>query len=282
MKSRTRMLLATLALLALTVMVQARIAAPLPIPQRLAQADCVVVGKVVSIEDKTVSAPVSRDEPEKAEFKIALVKIDEGLFGAKGLTHVRVGFLPRNVQVGRSRFEHMNYAVGQEACFILRKHSADPSFFVAPAYYLVIPKGDKTYVNFDEDVKRIRQCTQALEAPDAALKSKEAGDRFLAAALLIGRYRNPELGTKTEPIVAEQSQLILAALAGADWTQRDPQTQLTPHQVFAMLNLQAADGWNPPVFKDVLKEFPVAAQKWLKDHPDYRIQRYVPDSAPKK
>jgi len=276
------MLSATFALLALAVLVQARIAAPMPIPQRLAQADCVVVGKVVSIEDKTVSASVSRDEPEKAEFKIALVRIDEGLFGAKGLTHVRVGFLPRNVQIGRSRFEHMNHTVGQEACFILRKHSTDPSFFVAPAYYLVIPKGDKTNPNYDEDVKRIRRCAQALEAPDAALKAKDASNRFLAAALLIGRYRNSEIGAKTEPIATEQSKLILGALAEADWTQRDPQTQLTPHQVFAMLNLQAADGWNPPVFKDVLKEFPVAAQKWLKDHPGYRIQRFVPDSAPKK
>ncbi|MBL8797348.1 MAG: hypothetical protein JNM56_25830 [Planctomycetia bacterium] len=279
MKPRTVLASVGVWSLALVCTVQARIAAPMPLPLRLANADCVVVGKVVSIEDKTVAAPLERGGDQKVEYKIALVKIDEGLFGAKGLTHVRVGFLPGNAQVGRSRFEHMYHAVGQEACFILTKHFADPSFLVAPAYSLVIPKGDKAGTNFDEEMKRVRRCTQVLNDPDAALKAPTAGDRFLAAALLIARYRNADRGTKTEAIPAEQSKRILAALAEADWTQRDPQTQLTPHQVFAMLNLQAADGWNPPVFKDVLKEFPVAAQKWLKDHPDFRIQRYLPDAA---
>lgn len=278
MTSRTRIFFALLACLTSAVAIQAKVAAPPQIPQRLTQADCVVVGKVVSLEDKTVMLAATRDDAEKQEYRVALVKIDDGLFGAKGLTHVRVAFRPVAARGGRTRFEHLNHTVGQEACFILTRHFAEPGLFVAPAWYQVLDKSGKGMGDYDAELKLLRRCTKILEEPDAALKSKDAADRFLAAALLIGRYRNADLGTKTEPIPAEQSKLILAALAEADWTQRDAQTQLTPHQVFAQLALQPADGWKPPIFKDVLKEFPIAAQKWLKDNPNYRIQRYVADA----
>src|SRR5262249_47355424 len=67
-----------LVVLALTAPVSA---APLPpppgLPQRLAWADCVVVGKVESIEEKTVKAPRGRGDKEEVEFQVAVIKIDD-------------------------------------------------------------------------------------------------------------------------------------------------------------------------------------------------------------
>src|SRR5262245_6716279 len=68
-------------------------APPPPISQRVAQAPVVVVGKVTAIEDKTVSATPYPGVKEKSEYHVAVVKIEDALVGAKGLTHIKVGFL---------------------------------------------------------------------------------------------------------------------------------------------------------------------------------------------
>src|SRR5437763_10625695 len=82
-------------------------AKPLPpppgVPQRLAWADCVVVGKVVSIEEKTVKAPRFPGDKEQGEYQVAVIQVDEALRGAKGLTHVRVGFFPPGDTASRGR-----------------------------------------------------------------------------------------------------------------------------------------------------------------------------------
>src|SRR5690348_6150763 len=68
--------------------------APAPISQRVATADCIVVGKVIGFGDKTVSVPVAPGAKEKQEYQIALVKIETNLRGAKGMKEIRVGFIP--------------------------------------------------------------------------------------------------------------------------------------------------------------------------------------------
>src|SRR5947207_2802786 len=92
-----RMLGAGLAGLLCLVLVQAaqalRIMNVPSAPQRLAQADVVVVGKVTAVEDKNVMAELSPGNKEKAEFRVVVVKIAEALVGAKGLTHVKVGYV---------------------------------------------------------------------------------------------------------------------------------------------------------------------------------------------
>ena len=49
--------------------------APQPIPQRVATADAVLVGKVTNIEEKTVAAPAFPGAPQKVEYQIAVVKV---------------------------------------------------------------------------------------------------------------------------------------------------------------------------------------------------------------
>jgi hypothetical protein len=279
-----RTALAALALLFLTAPLTALMVAPTPIPDRLALADAVVVGKIVSIEDKTVAAKRFPGDPNKSEFKVALIQIDDPLYGAKGLTRVRLGFVPPPPQVqpnpgrpviggGINRFPQMNHAVGQEACFFLKKH-ADGDFYVAPMYFDVI---DKKVAGFDKEIAQVKQCAKLLENPGASLQAKNADERLLTAAMMLTRYRTPPAGVqnpKTEALSAEQSKLLLEALASADWSKRIDGTQVSPQMVFFRLNLTAKDGWTQPKNG---QEIPAAAQKWLKDNADkYRVQRFVP------
>ena len=59
-----------------------------------AQADIVVIGKVVEVEKDTVEATAFKGAPkgEKTSYKIAVIKIEEAIIGGKGLTQFRVGF----------------------------------------------------------------------------------------------------------------------------------------------------------------------------------------------
>src|SRR4051794_6877488 len=66
--------------------------APSPLAQRVVTADVVVVGTVTSLEPKTIRAARFPGDREKGEYRVAVVKVEEGLVGARGLTHVRVGF----------------------------------------------------------------------------------------------------------------------------------------------------------------------------------------------
>ena len=95
-----RVFLAGLASLSCLVLVQAvhafaiRRPAVLPAPQRLAQADVVILGKVTAVEDKTVKAERFPGDKEGGEYRVAVVKVSETFFGTPVLTHVKVGFLP--------------------------------------------------------------------------------------------------------------------------------------------------------------------------------------------
>jgi len=57
------------------------------------RADIIVVGKVTAIEPNAVLVE-RRPGADKVAHMVATIRIDESLLGAKGLTHVRVGFVP--------------------------------------------------------------------------------------------------------------------------------------------------------------------------------------------
>ncbi|HKB04174.1 MAG TPA: hypothetical protein VKD90_18265, partial [Gemmataceae bacterium] len=61
---------------------------------RAVQAEVVVIGKVTEIEKDAVEGPAYAGAPkdQRATYKVAVVKIEDRLIGAKGLTLVRVGF----------------------------------------------------------------------------------------------------------------------------------------------------------------------------------------------
>src|SRR5262249_11390638 len=138
------------------------------------------------------------------------------------------------------------------------KHPKE-DFYTAQNYFDVI---DKKSPNFAKELAEAKKAAKLLADPKAGLKAKDADDRFLTAAMLIIRYKTPKGdGAKLAPVDADQSKLILLALADADWSPKAGRFMMTPQAMFSRLGVTAADGWTPP--KDY-KEFPDQAKKWLK------------------
>jgi len=285
------LLAATLALLGLSSPAEAVAVRLVPLPERVAMANIIVVGKVTAIEEKTVPAHQFPGAKENADFTIAVVEIKDALLGAKGLTHLKVGFVEPKAPAGGAdktgglrrpplRVQPVVLAKGQEGCFLLNQHFEE-SFYVAPGFDYVL---DKTNANYDKELGTVKHCAKLLSDPEAGLKSKSADDRSTTAGLLIIRYRTAlTANPKEETIDAEQSKLILQGLADGDWSKAFSPTELAPQMIFGRLNLTDKDGWKPGPFQSFQKEFPEAAKKWLKDNADsYCIKRFVNDTKEKK
>jgi hypothetical protein len=254
------MLGALAGLFVLAAPLSARIIEPPPVSDRVAASAAIVTGKITAIERRTVKAK------DGTEYRIAVVKIDEGLLGAWGLTHVKVGFVPTPYH---DNWE--NLRVGQEGCFILSKVAGQP-FLVIPSYDRRLLKSE--YVeHYEKNLAAIRRCARALENAAAGLKSKDPEERYLAAAMLVKKYRGPrgEPG-KFEPIPLAQSKPILEALASvATWRNNREDRGLNPSTVFYQLGEKP--GWTSPGSFD---QFVEAAPKWLKANAGtYRLQGRV-------
>jgi hypothetical protein len=272
---------------------KAMMIAAAPIPQRVAQADVVVVGKVTAIEDKTVSATQAPGTKDKVEYHVAVIKIKDDLLGAKGLTHIKVGFIvPKEiptpppgpggaVRLPIRRYPTVKLEVDQEVCAFLKKHH-DGEFYVAQNYFDVI---DKKAPDFDKQVEQAKKCAKALADPKASLKAKDAGERLLTAGMLVSRYRTFRgPNAKTEAIDADESKLIMNALAEADWTKVSRDT-VSPLQAFAQLGVTEKDGftWKPaPGVALPPNAYQNAAKEWVKANAEkYRIQRFVAEKKDK-
>jgi len=124
--------------------------APSPIPDRVALGQVIVVGKVTSIEDKTVNAKRFPADKEKGQFGIAVIEVADGILGAKAKTKLRVGFIPPAPNPGQPQIGGGYHppvpTVGQEACWRLTKHF-DGDFYTATMYYDTI---DKKSPNFEK------------------------------------------------------------------------------------------------------------------------------------
>jgi hypothetical protein len=289
--------LSCLALLAFVLPVGAMMIAPAPVPQRVATADVVIVGKVTAFGDKTVSVRPFPGATEKSEYQVAIVRVDDALVGAKDVKEIRVGFRlppppppPPVVRPGGGpvaivpfrKWREPSLVLDQEAMLFLVKHP-EADFYVMPAYFSIVNKKDNP--GFAGDLAEVKKAARLLADPKAGLESKDGEERLLTAGMLISRYRTPRMGgaPKTEPIDAAQSKLILQTLADADWKAAPRPglfNQMTAQALFFRLGLQPKDGWTQP--KD-FNELPDAAQKWLKDNVNtYRIERFVTDEKTEK
>jgi hypothetical protein len=243
--------------------------APPPVPQRVTLADAIVVGRVVEVEEEPIEAyPLLkiRGGP-KVSFQIARVRIESTLRGTVG-EQVRVGVGP-----GRAM---PRLKAGQTGCFFLRKHP-EQAFSVLSAESDFIERGKAE--QYDKDVALARRCSGLLADTEAGLRSKDADERLLTAAMLIFNYRTVRWayrrGPKTEPIDAEQSRRILAILAEGPLEDEAARKPMGRVFLFFRLGVTAEDGWKTP---RNLKDLPAAVAKWLADHGGtYRIGRYVSD-----
>src|SRR5262249_31121127 len=177
----------------------------------------------------------------------------------------------------------VNWTPGQEACLFLKRHYSGE--FYESGFDNFIRK--ELNLNFVKDLDLTWKCVKLLGAPEKSLKSSDVKDRLLTATMLIRKYRGPaptfmdlnapaKKSPKQEPISAEQSKLILKALAEADWSlAKEPfPSPSHPVNLFRRLGLTAKDGWplnqkpvNPLDGKAGYRahqEITAAAKKWLK------------------
>jgi hypothetical protein len=267
-------LLAVMILLVLAQPLQAGFPTiPPPLAQRVATADLVVLGKVTAVDDEPVQAyPLARSATTpKVAFQVTTVRVESVIVGAEKLDEVRVAFMappaPNKPRV--------TLRAGQAGCLFLRKHPEEPFHVVSTQWDLI----DGTSKDFAKDLALIRRCARLLADPGPGLRSKDADERLLTAAVLVFHYRTVRYVYKgpprTEPTDAEQSRLILKILGDGDLEPPDLDEPFTRLSLFLSMNLSARDGWVPP---RALREIPDAARKWLDEHTEsYRIPRFVPD-----
>ncbi len=278
-----------------------RVAGPIiqPIPQRVMQAETIVVGKVTAVADKNTSAIRFKGDTQKAEYRVFTVKVDSALKGVNGLTHIKVGCMlpmaPAQVDPAPVDGPRLKPAFrpirpfpiqqppmlekDQEVLLFLQPHVSEP-------FYIVNAMGDVTDSkagNFKADVELAKKVVKVLAEPMTSLKAKEPADRYLAAALLLAKYRTQNGPAKEEEISAEESKLILQGLAAGNWDapqvgRFDP---YAPMQVFYQLQPQNAGFVQPQNFQEV----PAAMKKWLEENTGkFRVKKFVavaPVPAPK-
>ena len=141
----------------------------------------------------------------------------------------------------------MNLQIGQDGMFTLNMHPQE-KFYQMPAYNAFVNRQNNA--NFDNDVKTAKQVGKVMANPAASLKSEDKQDRYLAAAVLIARYRTPANPTgrpmKQEPIDAAESKLILKGLSDGNWNDNRYNASIpNPFELFNQLGVNQKDGSTP-------------------------------------
>lgn len=256
--------------------------------EKLVRSDVVAVGKVTAIEKDDVLAPQFPGAPEKVAYKIAVVKIETGLFGANNVTHVKIGFVPPvgdpnapqpgGGRPGRGGYQPVNITKDMEALFYLKKHHSADFYTVEP---IMAPAGTKDE-GYKDQLELVKKGAGVIADPMKALKAEKADDRLFAAALLVTKYRSyPDNAPEVEnvKIGADESKLILKAIAEGDWKKDQDGISPHPYQAFSMLGLQPANGFKFPQVKpgeDFIAKTKEAFTAWLADAgKDYQITKLV-------
>jgi hypothetical protein len=245
-----------------------RIRVVTPIPERVALADVIVIGKVASIGKKPVMVKESGLNREVA-YSVAVFEIKETLKGTKGAKKIEVGILGAQ-QPGQPRIPSLQTTTltqGQDLCLMLKKHESGKFHVLVGGYDYNLNKKSPNYRNSEALTRR---CVKLLANPDKSLKSNVRSDRVLTASMLVYQYRDP-VGSKEDEIDANQSKLIMRALAEGDWTDVQP--------VFFRLGPTEKDGWKgPQAVRGRTQPLGLAARQWLNANiSKYRIKRFVPD-----
>lgn len=293
--------------LAVTPAVALRVAMPnLTTAQKAVQADAVVVGKVTEIEKEEVEVTPYQGATDKVKMKVAAIKIEDGLIGAKNVTHVKVlmpgaaGEQPVIDQPGgpaarpaigrippRGGFGQVTLKEGDEGMFFLAKHPTAANYYVInPGNQPVAAKDE----NYKTELTKVKATVSVLADPMKALKAEKAEDKLAAAATLVQKYRRGlSVPSKEEAIPAEESKAILKIIADADWmaaTKPQPGVvvdyQAQPANLASMLGLFPGSPNGParvtvkPGENYQAKSAEAFKEWYAKSGDKYEIKRFVP------
>ncbi|MBI3822790.1 MAG: hypothetical protein HY289_08935 [Planctomycetes bacterium] len=253
--------------------------APPPGPIRIVNSDAVFVGRVLEMEPVDVDAKRFPGAKDTVKFRIAVVKVNQAIYGLKDEKTIRVGFVPfvapkpgQPIISGGGRSPQLT--VGQDGLFMISKH-VDGKFYLAPNYGYFVASQDK---KIDEEIKTAKKVVTIMGNLKAALEAKDADDRLLAAAVAVGKYRTQKapFPNTEEPIDADESKAILKVIISAKWVQPKVFGETNPQTLFFQLGINQKDGWTPPRMTKSPEELRLAVEAWYRDHGDYRIKRFVP------
>jgi hypothetical protein len=250
--------------------------APAPhMATRFGMADAIVAGQVLAFEDQDRLVIPFPSTSTKLPYRIAVFRVTENFLGAKGQKTVRIGF-PVPPKSGKPLYRYApNFQPNQQGLFFLKKHFQEP-FLVAPNYYdFINSNNNPTFIPQRDEV---RVLARLLVDPLASLQSKNAEERLQTTAVLIARYRlaHGNVPAKPEPIAAEESRLILRALADADWNKPRKFNEVSPVLLFGQLGIGLRDGFQPKT-NLAPNDYTAAMRAWVQEHAaTYRIQRVVP------
>jgi hypothetical protein len=210
---------------------------------------------------------------------VAVVQVEERLFGSTVTREIRVAFTPPAGRGGG-----IPLLAKQEGILFLTKAPSAKGMYVMPNYYDFIDKSGND--EFKSQVDMLRRDGKLLSDPLSSLKSKDADARLATTLMLLNRYGTSVPGMKLEAIPAEESKMLMSNLAEANWAINNPRLgyQLSPRAMFARLGATAADGWTAPA----AEKFEEAAKAWLKENAGkFKIQGYIrpkaePDAEPSR
>jgi hypothetical protein len=252
-------------------------AGAVPLPDRIAQADLVVRGKVTAVEDKSVPVAPLPGSADKVAYRVLGLKVDEVLIGDKDTKKIRVG---HGVKINPPQVpppQALAIEEGWEGLFFLKKHHQGKFYVNFSFFNGMIPASES---DFNKSLETSRTLAKIILDPVAALKAENADNRYLAVAMLIGKFRPRVVKgqhQKEEPIDAGVSKLLLKALAEADWKYDRNWLDVYPahpYDLFKQLGVTKVDGYEPPATGD--RDTLAATHKWLLDHQNkYTVKRLV-------
>jgi hypothetical protein len=262
--------------------------------------DVVIVGKVVEVEPGTIELPLFKGAPknQNVKYRVAIVKIEDPILGASGITRVRVGYhaeppmtpgpelppppgLTAPVATGMA----LVLTPDTEGCFKLAKHPG------SDFYVLTGSLTRKKDPNFAKEVEKLKKVARAMNDPVAALKAKDLDDRFEAAQIILQRYLIPQGSNKREPVPDEENTLLVALLKDLPWLPADGKRtradgKVVPHRAALWYSINPAEfGFkrpdppkrnpgNPPPNMDKLMD--EATTKFLSENGDkIKLKRFV-------
>jgi hypothetical protein len=243
-----------------------------PVPERVARADVVAVGTVTGIEEKVVEAEQFKGG-KKIRFRIAVVKVTDGLLGAEGVTQLKVAFVPAEDQPNDGlRIPTAVLEKDDEVLLFLGKR-ADEGFYRINGYFGAVgQEGNNRYLDrkLDGALKEAKAACKIMADTAKALKSKDETERMTAAWMLVTRYRAHPIdvipGKGAEEVVgADESRAIMEGLL----TLAEKRAGDFYSAVYS-LNLTKEDGFEKPLTPENMKQ-------WVKDNvKTYRIKKIVP------
>jgi hypothetical protein len=239
-----------------------------PVPERMAEADVVVLGKVTLLEKTSVTGA------DGNRLRLVRVNVEEDLLGTAGKTPLRVGFI---FSRDNALLETPVLRRGQKVCLFLTREKGVGFYRILGAQGAAgdPPAISEAFDEYEKTVAAVRRAAPLLRNLPAGLVSKNPEERMLTAWMLTVRYRKPFLqfpktGFVEQPIDARESRRILENLTLL--ADKNPDALWT---LFWDLGLEP---WNLQGVKG--EDFAPNARKWLqKNAGTWRLRKRVPKQA---